>query len=73
MAVLLLPQKVSAATKLNSSNTKITVSDVTYNGEKQTPEAKVKYNSTVLKKGTDYTVSYTNNKYAGTASVSVMG
>lgn len=73
IAVLTIPQRVYAATKLNNSNTKITVSDVTYNGEKQTPEAKVKYNSTSLKQGTDFSVSYSNNKNAGTATVTVTG
>lgn len=48
-------------------------SSLTYNGSAQTPVVTVKYGTTVLKKGTDYTVSYKNNKNAGTAVVTVTG
>ena len=48
-------------------------SSLTYNGSAQTPAVTVKYGTTVLKKGTDYTVSYNNNKNAGTAVVIVTG
>lgn len=45
----------------------------TYNGKAKTPSIVVKNGSTVLKNGTDYTVTYKNNKNAGTASIVIMG
>lgn len=54
-----------------------TVSSVVYNGKMQEPEVTVVDNSVVpevtLTKGVNYTVSYTNNKNAGTATVAVTG
>ena len=48
-----------------------------YNGNEIKPEPEVTYNSgtgkTVLKKDTDYTLSYRNNVYAGTATVIITG
>jgi len=56
----------------------LTVSDiaaVTYNGSAQTPEPTVTdpVSGKVLTKGTHYTLSYTNNKNAGTATCTVTG
>lgn len=48
-------------------------SSLTYTGSALTPAVTVKYGTTVLKKGTDYTVSYYNNKNAGNATVVVIG
>ena len=45
----------------------------TYNGSERKPKVSVVYNGSELKKGTDYTVSYKNNKNAGTASAVVTG
>ena len=45
----------------------------TYNGKAQEPAVTVKYGSTTLKKGTDYTVTYSNNVKVGTATVKVTG
>ncbi len=46
----------------------------TYNGKKKTLSSlKVKTSKTTLKKGTDYTVSYENNKSIGTATVTIKG
>lgn len=45
----------------------------TYNGSECKPTVTVKYNSTTLKKDTDYTVSYSSNTNAGTAFVTVTG
>ena len=54
-----------------------TVSSVVYNGKLQEPEVTVVDNSVVpevtLTKGVNYTVSYSNNKNAGTATVAVTG
>ncbi len=44
-----------------------------YIGEEIKPEVQVTYNGTILTAGTDYTVSYANNKNAGEASVTVRG
>ncbi|MBR6338140.1 MAG: leucine-rich repeat protein [Ruminococcus sp.] len=51
----------------------VTISNCNYNGSAQTPEPTVKYNGTTLVKGTDYTVSYSNNVNAGTATVTLTG
>lgn len=45
----------------------------TYNGKTKKPTVTVKYDGTKLKSGTHYTVSYSNNKNAGTATVKVTG
>ena len=51
----------------------ITVADVTYTGEAQTPDVTVVNGETTLSAGTDYTVSYSDNTNAGTATVTVTG
>ncbi len=45
----------------------------TYTGSAKKPSVTVKYDGANLKKGTDYTVSYSNNTNAGTASVTITG
>ncbi len=45
----------------------------TYNGKAQTQSVTVKYGTKTLKNGTDYTVSYKNNKNAGTATMIITG
>ena len=45
----------------------------TYNGKARRPKVTVKYGSTVLKKDKDYTVTYSDNTNAGTATVKVKG
>ncbi len=49
------------------------ISDQEYTGKEIKPSITVKYGSTALKLGTDYTVSYSNNKNIGTATVVVTG
>ena len=44
-----------------------------YNAKYQTPAITVKYGSTTLKAGTDYTVTYAKNKNVGTATVTIKG
>lgn len=46
---------------------------VMYTGGKHKPSVVVKYTGEVLKAGTDYSVSYSNNKNVGTATVTVVG
>ncbi len=45
----------------------------TYNGKDQTQSVTVKDGDKKLTKGTDYTVSYKNNKNAGTATMTIKG
>ena len=45
----------------------------TYTGKALTPAPVVKMGTKTLKKGTDYTLTYTNNTKAGTATVKVTG
>ena len=49
------------------------IAAVTYNGSAQKPSVVVKDGETVLEEGVDYTVSYSNNTNAGTATVTVTG
>ncbi|MCR5666085.1 MAG: hypothetical protein K6G01_04590 [Eubacterium sp.] len=49
------------------------VADVKYTGSARTPSVTIKNSSTKLTKGTDYTISYKNNKKVGTAQVIVTG
>ena len=61
--------------KINISNCTITLSPTsfTYDGTAKQPSVTVKYGSTTLTKDTDYTVSYSNNTNAGTATVTITG
>lgn len=62
-------------------NTKVSVADTyvtpvgsrTYTGKAIRPSVIVKYNGVKLKNGRDYTVSYSNNKAIGTATVIIKG
>ena len=49
------------------------ISDQTYTGSAITPTPVVKYNGTRLKKGTDYTATYSNNTKVGTAKITLRG
>ncbi len=49
------------------------ISDREYTGSAITPEINVVYNGITLKKGVDYTVSYSDNTKVGTATVTVKG
>ncbi|MGN1165803.1 MAG: CAP domain-containing protein [Lachnospiraceae bacterium] len=54
----------------------VTVKDIpdqTYTGANLTPSVTVEDGSITLQSGTDYTVSYSNNTNAGTASVTITG
>lgn len=56
-------------------NCKITLAKtkLTYNGKKQTPKVTVKVGSRVLKKNTNYTLTYSANKKIGEAKVTIKG
>ena len=58
---------------IRDATLKLSKSSYTYNGKKRKPSVTVTYNGTKLVKGTDYTVSYYNNKNAGTAWVWITG
>lgn len=49
------------------------ISAVTYTGKAICPAPKVYYGNVLLKENTDYTVTYTNNTNAGTATVVITG
>ena len=60
----------------NNDITKVTVSGIStkaFTGKAITQNVTVKVGSTVLKNGTDYTVSYSNNKKVGNATVKITG
>lgn len=59
--------------KASIANANITVNNVQYTGSKLTPEPQVVLNGKTLTKGTDYTVAYSNNTDAGTATVTITG
>ena len=63
---------ISTKTISRIKTVKLSTTSYTYNGKAKTPSVTVKdYNGKTLKKGTDYTVSYTNNKKVGTATATV--
>ena len=49
------------------------ISNKTYSGKAKTPDVKIKDGDYTLKKGTDYTLSYKNNKNIGKATVTITG
>ena len=66
--------EISVSYKKQLTHTDISIADiqaVTYNGQAQTPAVTVKDGQTELTLGTDYTVAYSNNVNAGTATVTV--
>ena len=68
--------KLKAGEKISQSLEDCTVSllsTVTYTGKAICPEPKVYYGSVLLKENTDYTVAYTDNISAGTATVIITG
>ena len=67
---------VSKTYKIKNNFKKATVSGIStkaFTGKNITQSITVKYNGKTLKKGTDYTVSYSNNKNIGTATVKITG
>lgn len=75
MIFAMMPMFTHAASKIKMSKCSISLSytsDV-YTGNKKVPKATVKYKGKKLKKGKDYTVSYSNNINPGTAKVKIKG
>ena len=67
--------KPTAAPKTSIAKAKVTLKSTsyTYNGKSRKPAPTVKLGGKTLKKGTDYSVFYKNNKAVGTATVIVKG
>lgn len=74
--------KVSATGSTSSGTKKLTTSNATltlsytshpYTGSALKPSVTVKYGSTKLESGTDYTIAYSGNKEPGTATVKITG
>ena len=59
--------------RLDSAIVKARVSDRAYTGSAQEPRPTVVAAGSVLREGTDYTLSYSNNVNVGTASVTIKG
>ncbi len=71
-----LPSELSTSVLLTKSNIKnatisLSKKSYTYTGKAIKPEVTVKLGNITLTQGTDYTVSYSNNKKVGTATVTV--
>ena len=67
---------VSKTYSIKNNFKKATVSGIStkaFTGKNITQSITVKYNGKTLKKGTDYTVSYSSNKNIGTATVKIAG
>ncbi|WP_278961386.1 fibronectin type III domain-containing protein [Ruminococcus bicirculans (ex Wegman et al. 2014)] len=67
---------VSKTYSIKNNFKKATVSGIStkaFTGKNITQSITVKYNGKALKNGTDYTVSYSNNKKIGTATVKIAG
>ena len=67
---------VSKTYSIKNNFKKATVSGIStkaFTGKNITQTITVKYNGKTLKNGTDYTVSYSNNKNIGTATVKIAG
>lgn len=62
-----------AAKDASTLTVRLGSSSYTYDGSANTPKATVMDGTTVLKDGTDYTVSYKDNTDAGTAKVMITG
>lgn len=63
----------AATTSISSCSFKLSCTSYIYNGTAKLPSVTVKKGSATLKRNTDYTLSYANNKNVGTASVTVKG
>lgn len=61
------------STDINNCEFSLSQDEYTYNGSSKSPTVTVKYGTQTLTKNTDYTVTYTNNRYPGTATVTVTG
>ena len=63
----------STTTPISNCTISLATTSYTYDGTTKKPSVTVKDGSTTLTNGTDYTVSYSNNTSAGTATVTITG
>lgn len=69
-----LPQQQVQPTIVSMSKVSVKkISNKTYTGKTIKPLPVVTYNGNTLKKGTDYTLSYKNNKKTGKATITITG
>lgn len=59
--------------KLGTANVTLSNNNYIYDGKEKKPDVTVKYGYATLQQGTDYTVEYSNNTKAGTATVTIKG
>ena len=65
--------KTPTKPKVSITKTKITVKNATYTGKAIKQKVTIKYGNKTLKNGTDYTLSYKNNKNTGKATITIKG
>lgn len=65
--------KFTMKNMMNQASATVASAKVVYDGKTKKPSVKVTYAGKTLKKGTDYTVTYKNNKNIGTATVEING
>ena len=70
---LYIEKKGSSKKNIKNATIKLKKSTYTYTGKAIKPKVTVKYSGTKLKKGTDYTLTYKDNKNAGTGKVVIKG
>lgn len=69
-----VPYKIGLSKKKTLLNAKISsIPNQEYTGNPIQPALTIKYGSATLKKGTDYTVTFSNNKRLGKATVKIVG
>lgn len=65
--------KTAEKVNLSSASVKLSTSTYAYNGKTKKPAATVIFNGSKLVKDKDFSVSYSNNKNVGTATVTIKG
>ena len=65
--------KTAKKVNLSSASVKLSTSTYAYNGKTKKPAATVIFNGSKLVKDKDFSVSYSNNKNVGTATVTIKG
>ena len=63
----------TAKTSIKTAKATLSKTSYVYSGKAKKPTVKVVLGKTTLKKGTDYTVTYKNNKKVGKATVTIKG
>ncbi len=69
----LVPFTITTADIADGGKITNTIQDYTYDGTAKKPAVTVMYTGTTFKKNVDYTVSYSNNVNAGTATITIKG